>query len=189
MNNKVIVLFLYSDIISFDISTDYTTYLVKRAGGEELLNDFRAALVEFILESDFNNFFHSHSDYYNILIKNAEKTLQNKFTYKEILEEFYGELKNSYNLILAPLLKGGGYGPQVIINSEKNVFCVLGAVSVMGSLLSGRLRRLRPLPLPRGARLNSAAFRRRPPPSLLEYAGAKLAVCAARSGDRSSASS
>ena len=107
---------------------EYPEKLIKRAASREILEEFADELADFALKSNFNEFYDEHHDYYQSLIDNVNEIIDGKFSYREILEDFYGESKYSYQIILAPLLKGG-YGPQIITNNKKDVFCIMGPQS------------------------------------------------------------
>ncbi|MFC1502162.1 DUF4932 domain-containing protein, partial [bacterium] len=122
----------HSDLPDFKQETEYPDRLVQRAGSIEKLNEFTSALRDFVKISQFEDFFNAHQSYYNVLTHNVNKILQDQISFKERLEDFYGESKHSYQIILGPLIKGGGYGPQIIKNNKKEIYCIMGPQSQEG---------------------------------------------------------
>jgi len=104
----------------------YSSSMIERAGDKAILARFAEALQNFTEESDFEDFYQAHQTYYKVLIDNAHRAIQDRFSYAQLLTDYYGVKKGSYTLIIAPLLKGGGYGPQVITDGKKDTYCILG---------------------------------------------------------------
>lgn len=100
--------------------------IVSRAGGEENLKAFIEDLRDFVVKSDFMDFFNAHKDYYSTLIKGTEANLGDC---KDVsmLEDFYGTSKNNYNIIIVPLYPNGGYGAQIESEPSKyDLYCIIG---------------------------------------------------------------
>lgn len=106
--------------------TEFSDYLRDRAepnnfitkllgsGGEEILEDFRLALIDLAAESDFASFFNQHRADFQVFLKEAMAGFDagRKIDW---LSEFTGiDTENEYFTILAPaMFPGGGYGPSV----------------------------------------------------------------------------
>lgn len=90
----------------------YNDYLIRRAGSEKILEEFRVALVELAQASQFEEFFAQHV---NLFTESIEKTTR-KFQSEVILnwlEDFFGWSGNEYYMVLAPaMFPGGGYGSR-----------------------------------------------------------------------------
>lgn len=95
--------------------TDYSNYLIKRAGEKENLIEFAELLRDFAKKTNFMQFYNNHEALYYTQITEVKNLLKGK-EYVQAIEDFFGESKHDYFLILPPLF-GGGYGP--IIQTEK----------------------------------------------------------------------
>ena len=108
----------------------YSDYLTGRAKGEENLIDFADALRDFARKTDFMRFYQDHKALYDTHVAEVKSLLSGK-DYVQALEDFYGESRNSYDVILPPLF-AGGYG--ITIESEKgyDIYGVIGPCSLQG---------------------------------------------------------
>ena len=95
---------------------DVTDYLVSRISGKKNIDKFFRSLQKFCHETEFNNFYNEHKEYYQLLIENVLTKIGEK-NYIEELEEYYGVKQKEYNIILVSLFHPGGFGPK--IESEK----------------------------------------------------------------------
>ncbi len=105
---------------------EFSDYLIGRAepnnfitkllgpGGEEILEDFRLALIDLAEESDFASFFNQHRGDFKVYLKEAMDGFDagRKINW---LSDFTGiNTDNEYYTILTPaMFPGGGYGPTV----------------------------------------------------------------------------
>jgi len=110
--------------------TPYSDYLIKRAGGEENLMEFADELRSFARRTDFTRFYKAHKPLYDTLIAEVDSLLEGK-DYVQALEDFYGESKSSYNLILSPLFSGN-YGIPIKTKEEYDLFAAIGPCSLKG---------------------------------------------------------
>jgi len=110
--------------------TPYSDYLIKRADGEENLIEFADKLRDFARRKDFMRFYKAHKPLYDTLISEVGSLFEGK-NYVQALEDFYGESRNSYNLILSPLFSGN-YGIPVKTEEEYNLYSVIGPCSLKG---------------------------------------------------------
>lgn len=111
--------------------TPYNDYLIKRAGGEEILHEFMNLLRDFANVSDFMKFFKDHDSLSDTLTLEVVSLLGGK-GYIASLEDFYGHTNNSYNLVLSPLFSGN-YGIPVITKNEKHLYAVIGPCTLKGN--------------------------------------------------------
>ncbi|OEF97596.1 hypothetical protein BHF71_11145 [Vulcanibacillus modesticaldus] len=118
-----------SEIPNLDSSNGYSDYLIERAKGEAILEDFRLALIDLERKSNFKeNFFNNHKSDYQRYIR---KISQN-FNADEVLDwmnNFYGYINNEYHLILAPaMFPLGGYAVTIEKNNgDKAVYEIIRA--------------------------------------------------------------
>jgi len=110
--------------------TPYSEYLIKRAGGEKNLKQFADELRDFARKTDFMKFYKSHKLLYDTLTAEVDLLFEGK-NYVQALEDFYGESRNSYNLILSPLFSGN-YGITIKTEEEYDLYAVIGPCSLRG---------------------------------------------------------
>jgi len=78
-----------------NIVTPFSDYLINRAGSEEVLEEFAEALRSFYKESNFEEFWNAHRDYYENLVntplslEKTVETVENYFGVDYILD-YYG---------------------------------------------------------------------------------------------------
>ncbi len=118
-----LMLYLNSD---FKIVKKIDEYIIKRAKGEDKINEFVKVLQDFNTETNFDKFF---SDNYTILYQSMKMLIDSNFkNFNEIktIERFYGYKQNSYNIILVAL-SGAGYGPRIDAgNGRYDVYNIVG---------------------------------------------------------------
>lgn len=104
----------------------FSDYLTGRGGGTESLKNLMSNLSNYAVESSFSTFYNSHMKFYNELIGHVAKQLEDRDFAKE-LESYYGLKKNSYNLVISPLLHSGGYATEIKTkNSNPDIYGFLG---------------------------------------------------------------
>jgi hypothetical protein len=103
--------------------------LIARAAGKNRLLEFIDELRNFALESDFNNFYNQNIPFYQAMIDNVYNKVK-EMGLIEALDGYYGMEVNSYNLILAPMLHAGGYGPKV--EAKNGLYDVYGIIGPQG---------------------------------------------------------
>jgi len=106
----------------------YSDYLIGRARDEENLIEFADALRDFALKTNFMQFFQAHEALYDTLIAEVKSLLEGK-AYIQVLEDFYGESRNSYDVILPPLF-AGGYGITIKSKKGYDIYGVIGPCSL-----------------------------------------------------------
>lgn len=108
----------------------YSDYLIQRAGGESNLIEFANRIREFSSATNFIDYFNSHKKYYSE-IENAINTTIGAFNYVKLLEDYYGEIKHSYNIIPTQLFHAGGYGPEINTSEGKDIYNICGPITVI----------------------------------------------------------
>jgi len=108
----------------------YSDYLIKRAGGEENLMEFANELRSFARRTNFMRFYQAHKPLYDTLIAEVDSLFDGQ-NYVQTLEDFYGESRNSYNLILSPLFSGN-YGITIKSGAGYDLYAVIGPCSLRG---------------------------------------------------------
>jgi len=123
-----------SDPPELENQLPFSGYLAGRAGGEERLSDFVAALRDFSRASKFTDFFRAHEGTYRELAKDVRSKMADA-DYIDTLESYYGMRQHSYNILLAPLFHHGGFGPRVERDDGKsNLYNIVGPIGVENGL-------------------------------------------------------
>ena len=108
----------------------YSDYLIGRARGKENLIEFADALRDFACKADFMRFYQAHKALYDTQVAEVKSLLEGK-DYVQVLEDFYGESRNSYGVILPPLF-AGGYGITIETKEGYDIIGVIGPCSPRG---------------------------------------------------------
>ena len=83
----------------------------RRVGGVEVLKEFAEVLREFYYDSNFEDFWSSHLDFYRKVEENANERIKlNKIV--NVLEEYFGIKKREYHVVLL-LLSKHSYGYRI----------------------------------------------------------------------------
>lgn len=99
---------------------------VMRAGGKEQMTAFARALKAFALESGFPEFYKNHIAFYKQITEETAKSVEDKDVIKQV-EQYYGEKRNSYTVVISPLLGHGNFGPQTERKTGiKDIYCIMG---------------------------------------------------------------
>lgn len=102
-----------------NLEHEYSQYLINRAGGREILEEFRSALRDLARESRFLEFLKSWEDEFEQYVADATRDfrLEEMVTW---LEGFFGWEAQEFHVILAPsMFPGGGYGATVTSRDGK----------------------------------------------------------------------
>ncbi len=99
-------------------SYGYTDYLIKRAWNEEILEDFRLALRDLAIVSNFDTFYNSYSTKYNQYINRSMYGL-NTESITNWMADFFGWSGNEFHLVFSPaMFPGGGYGSSLELENR-----------------------------------------------------------------------
>jgi hypothetical protein len=112
----------------------YSDYLIGRAKGEENLLLFADALRDFSRKTDFMKFHRAQHLLYDTHAGEVDSLLGQR-EYVQAIEDFYGESRKSYNLILSPLF-AGGYGITVDTGAGYDIYGVIGPCALRGDRTS-----------------------------------------------------
>lgn len=120
-----------TNAFELDENKELDEKLVLRAGSMEQLKSFASMLKQFAADTNFQKFYLEHESFYKKMIKQVSQVLE-KESYITELEEYYNIHNNSYNIILAPLHRGGGFGPRLTDAEGKNdIYSILGPIDVV----------------------------------------------------------
>lgn len=97
----------------------YSEYLIKRADGRAILEEFRQALGDLARESDFARFLSGHKKDYDRWCGDARFERSKAVQW---LERFYGAAGYEFRLALAPAMyPGGGYGASIAAGEGRTI--------------------------------------------------------------------
>jgi len=105
------------------VETPFSEYHIRRAGETSALNEFVDALRRFSVESEFEEFWDEHLDFYG-RVEEAAKSSMPLDNIVGALEGFFGERQRGYHVVLAPVFLGN-YGHTLEIGDEKFVYSFL----------------------------------------------------------------
>jgi hypothetical protein len=105
-------------------TSPYSDYLIDRAGSQDTLLELADALRDFARQTDFMRFYEAHRELYDTQLAEVA-SLIGGHDYVPALEEFYGESRLSYGVILSPLF-AGGYGITIERDGDYDIYGVLG---------------------------------------------------------------
>jgi hypothetical protein len=115
-------------------------FTVRMAGGREPLDAFLGEARRFAAEADFNGWFDDQVEFHQQIIRRYRERME--WNYVQDLVDYFGDQRESYTVILAPLSHGGGFGPRVRrLDGRYDAYAVVGPRAVEDGLLdfgSGR---------------------------------------------------
>lgn len=89
------------------------------------LEEFYAAVNDFVRISDFAGWFESQRPYFENTVSAAASLLATKDDMISLLIDWYGYSHDDYTFAISPLLGGGGYGPSLVDTQDKSsLYCV-----------------------------------------------------------------
>ncbi|MCP4553754.1 MAG: DUF4932 domain-containing protein [Bacteroidetes bacterium] len=106
-------------------NASYSIYTQKK----DSLQMFLELYQDFYKKSSFESYFASNAVIYQALIDLVETAINEEYLI-ETIESFYGETRQSYNVILSPLQNAGGYS----IKMDDTLYAVVGAGLVKDSM-------------------------------------------------------
>lgn len=109
---------------------NYSKELIDRAGNKKKLLSFHQSLSDFSIKSKFEDFYKTNIPFYQTIVDTVYNELMDlKLT--DALDRYYGMEVNSYNLIIAPMLHNGGYGPRV--EADNGLYDIFGIIGPEGT--------------------------------------------------------
>lgn len=94
-----------------EVIVPLSKYVIKRAGGIAAIMEFVNALRIFYLDSNFEEFWNSHLQFYRRVEENARKYIKLEEIVR-VLEEYFGLKKKEYHVVLL-LLSKYSYGYEI----------------------------------------------------------------------------
>lgn len=107
-------------------------YYYARYGGRENIDKFITSLRKFYIETDFEKFLKQQEGFYRSIEQSVKDTCR-KITIGA-LEQYYGAEQKGYNIVLSPLLHGGGYGGSTIDkDGAVEIYSIIGPYDTVDS--------------------------------------------------------
>jgi hypothetical protein len=107
----------FSALPELKAPADYPKNLLKRAGSKETLDNYRTAIELFAKESNFAQFWARHETFYGQVLDATTSEIAGVDLVK-IVEDYFQEKQNSYNIIISPLAYGS-YTHKIEVNNNK----------------------------------------------------------------------
>lgn len=112
----------------------FTPDILDQSGGEKSLTMFVEALRSFAKASNFMKFIDKQQDFFQT-IKEQTQLGEKSAQYLQQLESYYGIQQHSYNIVLAPFVHCGGFGPSIEYeDGSRDIFSIIGPCSVVGDI-------------------------------------------------------
>ena len=100
-------------------------FTVKMAGGRPAMDAFLEDMCRFARDSGFGEWFRERRPFFRRMTAGCRGRMERD--YVADLVEYFGEARDGYTLILAPLAHPGGFGPRVRLKSGRYAaFAVIG---------------------------------------------------------------
>ena len=125
----------HSNPPEFEQITEYSDYLIARAGSKSKLVTFADELRNFAEEADFKSFIESQKAYFRKIENDIKRTIGDQ-NYIEIIENYYGSEQKSYNVVPASLFHNGGYGALIESVEGNDIYNICGPVGSSQGILS-----------------------------------------------------
>ena len=93
---------MHLSVPGFEVSIPFPKDLTERVRDVGVLMEFAEALKTFYLDSDFMEFWSSHTGFYRVMEENSRRYIK-PVEMVRILEDYFGAKKESYRIILLPL--------------------------------------------------------------------------------------
>jgi hypothetical protein len=123
----------FSSVPTLNQTASYSDYLLKRGGGKNLLDQYISELRLFAKETDFAKFWKEEEEYYSKIL-DLTISSAGDIDFIRILESYFNESQNSYNIIISPAFKGG-YGPNLPAkNGKLDVFSIISPTTSSGDI-------------------------------------------------------
>ena len=115
---------------NLNIRIPFDNEILERGSGIVELESFIRLLKSVSNSCDFNKFFIRNQMFYNELVNKFINIIGN-FDYIKILEEYFGDTKKSYSVIIVPLFSQGNFGINVKANdNEENIYAILAGFHI-----------------------------------------------------------
>lgn len=99
------------------LHTDYSRDLLNRVGSKETLDNYRTAIELFAKETNFVKFWKNHELFYNKILDLTVSDIAGVNLVK-IVEDYFKEEQNSYNIIISTLATGS-YSHRIEVTNNK----------------------------------------------------------------------
>ena len=116
-----------------ELQIKFSDYLLKRSGEGNNLEQYRKSIKEFAKTSNFEDFWNSKIFFYNQILDMTIDDMGGKDLVK-IMEDYYNETKESYNITISPAFRGG-YGPKIPDeNGKEKIYACLSTTNVKNEI-------------------------------------------------------
>ena len=121
-----------SDPPKLEVVVPFSEYHIARAGGAEVLEEFVRALRSFCWESNFEEFWDSHRDFYYEIERRALVDVPLE-SVVETSEDYFGTKQHGYYCFLTPV-SSEGYGYRIEVDGSFDVYTFIGPSGTDGDM-------------------------------------------------------
>ena len=104
---------------ALDAQIQFPDYLLGRSGRGDNLEQYRKSIKQFAEKSDFETFWNSKIGFYNQILDLTIAEMGERNMIK-VLEDYFNETNENYNIIIMPLYSGGA-GPRITDTDGKDM--------------------------------------------------------------------
>jgi hypothetical protein len=115
-----------SDPPDLKANVPFSDYLLGRGRGETNLNTMIECFNEFAKDSNFMKFWEDQQPFYKEYVNRVKGILPYE-DYARLMMNYYGEKRDKFVFIAAPLFHGGGYGTQLDTMDGKTTYYLGGS--------------------------------------------------------------
>ncbi|MCX2743358.1 DUF4932 domain-containing protein [Mangrovivirga sp. M17] len=119
---------------NFEINKNLPSGIIERAGGLEKIKQLATALKNYAQKSDFKTFFYKNQEgFYEHILHNTAYHFKD-FEAISIMENYFGQKLDGYNLVLNINGGYGNFGRKIISNGKEEMYAVISSRSYSGNL-------------------------------------------------------
>ena len=111
----------------------YSDYLLGRSGKGDNLEKYRKSIKHFSEISNFEAFWNSKISFYNQILDMTIANMEGKDLVK-VLENYYNETQESYNIIITPAFMGGKGATISGIDGKDNIYAFVSTTNMKDNI-------------------------------------------------------
>ena len=109
----------------FSVSSEFEGSDYQRNRLTINMEDFRNIMEQFFIDTNFEEFYLSHQDFYNRMIDAYVEEFP-QWNMIDAMESFYGKEMAGYTIVLVALFHPGGFGPTLEVADGRYVYSIQG---------------------------------------------------------------
>jgi len=122
-----------SQLPELETQIPFSTYLLKRSGEGDNLEQYRKSIKQFAETSNFETFWNNKIPFYKKILDMTVADM-GEIDFVKILEAYFNETQRSYNIVISPAFRGG-YGLKIPdANGNDNIYACISSTSMKDSV-------------------------------------------------------